>query len=150
MSAAPKAFPLRGRWTRSEAERPDEVSAEAVTEGLPKNATFYPPVSFADSPPCHKGGLFCHCEATPVAVAISCTDNRHCETCVSQSWQSYVNPDIDCRVASLLAMTRGKGITSLLAMTYRGGVFAANTEKMNKFPRNLDKKVLHFWKIMVY
>ena len=24
----PKAFPLRGRWTRNKVERPDEVSAE--------------------------------------------------------------------------------------------------------------------------
>ena len=64
----PKAFPLRGRWTRNEVERPDEVSAALRRS--------------------------CHCEATSVAVAISCTDNCHCETCASKSWQSPVRPDI--------------------------------------------------------
>ena len=95
----------------------------------------------------------CHCEATSVAVAISCTDSCHCEatpvavaiscktlhqiaasgcallamtrtlTVIARPrqwpWQSLVKPCIRLprRACALLAMTQGRNVASLLAMT---------------------------------
>ena len=64
-------------------------------------------------------GAICHCEATPVVVAISCTDTCHCET-PKGSWQSFVKPNfrLPRRACALLAMTR-KG-TAATDVSLRG------------------------------